>query len=63
MTWIVLKNVTQVLGTMLLYWNLFDVFFMVRPGLQVTGRKAIEIKYHFYHMTLSVHIINMIYDY
>lgn len=42
-------------------WNLSDVFFMIRLGLCVWGRKSTEIKCHSRVITVRVHAINMIY--
>lgn len=45
-----------------IYWNLSDVFLVIRLGSRVIGRKTTEVKCYFHHILSREHTINMIYD-
>ena len=61
MTLTVLKNTDQVFYNMSLYWDLSDVFLMIRLGLWVLGRKTTEVKCHFHHILSRAHTTNRTY--
>ena len=61
MTMIVLRSIGQLFCRLSFIWDLSNASLMIRLELWVLGRKTTEVKCHFHHIILRIHIVNLIY--